>query len=111
MSEYHKLHYAENRPYYLEKAKRNKARQRERLRKILRDAKDKPCHDCGCIYPFYVMQLDHVKGEKKFNVADAISTGMSDKRLLDEIEKCQVVCSNCHAERTHKRRLDTQRED
>ena len=26
-------------------------------------------------------------------------------RLMAEIAKCEVVCANCHAERTHKRRV------
>lgn len=51
------------------------------------------------------MQLDHVVGQKEFNIADSVSSGMSDIRLIREINKCQVVCANCHAERTHKRHL------
>lgn len=62
-------------------------------------AKSVPCADCGRVYPFYVMEFDHVRGEKAFNIGGA---KVSRKRLLDEIAKCDVVCSNCHRERTWK---------
>lgn len=73
-------------------------------REILRKAKSGPCSDCGVEYPYYVMQFDHVRGEKKFNLANHSSgryTSM--KALLEEIAKCEVVCSNCHAVRTWTR--------
>lgn len=37
----------------------------------------------------------HHKYGKEFNVAESY-TRYSEKRLLDEIAKCDVVCSNCH---------------
>lgn len=72
-------------------------------RAIIRAAKDKPCMDCGVAYPYYVMQFDHVVGDKKFNIGPI---GPTSKRstLLEEIAKCQVVCANCHAMRTHARK-------
>jgi hypothetical protein len=48
------------------------------------------------------MQFDHVWGVKKFNVG-ADGPTRSIKQVLDEIAKCQVVCANCHAERTFER--------
>ncbi len=72
----------------------------ERNRKILRDAKDKPCTDCGIQYPFYVMQFDHL-GDKEFTPSNAGASSV--KRVLAEIAKCEVVCANCHAECTYQR--------
>ena len=66
--------------------------------------KDRPCADCGIQYPSWVMQFDHVRGEKKFDIAQASSA--SEKRLLEEIAKCEVVCANCHAERTYDRKKE-----
>jgi hypothetical protein len=65
-------------------------------------AKNQPCADCQKLYPPYVMQFDHVRGRKAFTIS---SKGMevSRARLLAEIAKCDVVCANCHAERTHRR--------
>jgi hypothetical protein len=49
------------------------------------------------------MQFDHVRGEKLFNVSYFRSKAKIDF-LLAEIAKCDVVCANCHAIRTHERR-------
>ena len=71
-------------------------------RKFIKDIKEtSPCTDCGNYYPYYVMQFDHLR-DKSFNIAS--NTGKSKKILLDEIDKCEIVCANCHAVRTHNRR-------
>ena len=63
-----------------------------------------PCKDCGQSYPGYVMQFDHRPGEeKKDNVASLVRCGKVIETLA-EIEKCDLVCANCHFERTHQRR-------
>lgn len=63
-----------------------------------------PCLDCGKSYPHYVMDFDHVRGEKRANIADMINRSCSRKAVFDEIAKCDLVCSNCHRVRTHTRR-------
>ena len=74
-------------------------RRRERTQVIIRTAKDKPCADCGQRYPYYVMDFDHGASEKCFNIG---ATGHTRNRpaLHAEIAKCEVVCANCHRERT-----------
>lgn len=73
-------------------------------REIIREAKSVPCTDCGAAYPYYVMQFDHLDAAtKEFNIG-VIGPTASRSRLLAEIAKCDVVCANCHAERTHSRR-------
>ena len=54
-----------------------------------------PCVDCGESDPL-VLTFDHVRGEKKGNIADMVAHGCSVARLLAEIEKCEVRCANCH---------------
>ena len=50
------------------------------------------------------MDFDHLEGEEKvLNVAAMVGRGWALQRILDEIAKCEVVCSNCHRERTYKR--------
>jgi hypothetical protein len=61
-----------------------------------------PCMDCGQQYPYYVMEFDHVRGEKVANIADMINKNTT-LRVWDEIEKCELVCANCHRLRTHAR--------
>lgn len=64
----------------------------------------KPCSDCGISYPYFVMQFDHIGVGKKANVAAMASGGYSEKAMLEEISKCELVCANCHAIRTFERK-------
>jgi hypothetical protein len=52
-------------------------------------------------YPTYVMQFDHVRGVKEFEIGQAQRLQVSTARLFAEIAKCDLVCANCHMERTH----------
>jgi hypothetical protein len=61
----------------------------------------KPCADCGRVYPPYVMEWDHLPGTvKKLVLADTRRAAHSRERILAELEKCELVCANCHRERT-----------
>ena len=96
--EYLRQHYRANKQDYTARRKRRL----EKFREIVSATKNKPCADCGKIYPYYVMDFDHVRGKKKWAIAQR-SWVPSEKSLRAEIAKCDVVCSNCHRERTHKR--------
>ncbi len=78
---------------------------REKNRTLMRDAKRAPCIDCGQIYPYYVMDFDHVRGAKVANISRMVSRPLN--AVIEEMEKCDVVCSNCHRERTFGRRVTT----
>jgi hypothetical protein len=82
----------------------NKERKRG-LDRILKEQKDVPCFDCGMRFPAECMDFDHREGvEKKFNISQA-SRRYGLPSILEEIAKCEVVCSNCHRIRTKRRRL------
>ena len=66
--------------------------------------KSKPCKDCDTKYPHYVMQFDHARGTKSFEISKAVSGKRCIEVVLAEMEKCDVVCANCHAERTWQRK-------
>jgi len=70
-------------------------------RKLLHTYKDKPCMDCGQKFPPYVMDFDHVNGEKVQNIGEMLSYSI--ESILTEISKCEVVCANCHRIRTYER--------
>lgn len=59
--------------------------------------------DCGISYPYYVMDFDHRNGEEKLEGVAALVNSGRRKAVFEEIEKCDLVCSNCHRERTHQR--------
>lgn len=99
-------HYLANREKMIRRALAHKKNLVSKIRENVQELKNTtPCADCGVSYPFYVMQFDHVTGKKLFNVADT-SQWSSWKRVLLEIEKCEIVCGNCHAERTYRRGLE-----
>lgn len=87
---------------------RRNARFRLRNAELIREHKSKPCADCGVLYPYYVMDFDHRDGKDKvINLAHA--SRMTRPKILEEIAKCDVVCSNCHRERTYQRSVRKQR--
>lgn len=71
----------------------------------LRELKEaSPCMDCGRSYSFYVMQYDHRPGVDKVSDVGKMAKGSYTwERILAEIAKCDLVCANCHAERTWQR--------
>lgn len=75
--------------------------QRAVMRAWLEQEKSKPCKDCGKSYPYYVMDFDHVRGEKRKNLGAVYI--WKRETLEAEIAKCDLVCSNCHRIRTHLR--------
>jgi len=87
------------------------ARDCKKLRSDFRDVVNKikhvPCTDCGVKYPPRVMEFDHLEPEqKKFTVSREMgraNTRVGQARILEEIKKCEVVCSNCHRLREIKR--------
>ncbi|HEY6637960.1 MAG TPA: hypothetical protein VIZ61_09800, partial [Solirubrobacterales bacterium] len=61
----------------------------------------KPCTDCARIYPPYVMEWDHLpEAVKTLVLADTRRAAFSKARILAEPENCELVCANCHRERT-----------
>ena len=98
--EYGKKHRERRRSYYREKSRIR----RIELRKWYGDLKEsEPCMDCGKYFPYWVMEFDHVRGEKVSHVSHMVNSGASRSVLLKEIKKCDPVCKNCHADRTHER--------
>jgi hypothetical protein len=97
-SEYKKEHYQANKEAYVASVKRRLVR----MRSILRREKDRPCADCGIKYPFYVMDLDHREDEEKLGMISQMLK-LSEEGFRREMAKCDVICANCHRERTHQR--------
>lgn len=74
------------------------------LRALIDDRRKSPCVDCGKSFPLVCMEFDHVRGRKRFNLAQARWRVFNRQQVIDEMNKCDVVCSNCHQIRTHTRR-------
>lgn len=79
--------------------------QKERNRERVNSLKEAtPCKDCGTNYPYWCMQFDHVRGTKLHMVGSSIYTRRWDV-IQQEMDKCELVCGNCHAHRTQCRLL------
>lgn len=95
-------HYKRKKRDYLD---RNLRAYAERRRMVV-EAKLRPCADCGIQYPYYVMDFDHRDGALKEFALNSVHR-ITKRSILREIAKCDVVCANCHRERTHQRRLQS----
>jgi len=60
------------------------------------------CMDCGEGDP-RVLQFDHVRGEKINNIAVMLRQHKNLEKIKKEVEKCDIVCANCHTKRTFER--------
>jgi len=85
------------------KAYKYRESKQEKNRQYIDDyLKTHPCVDCG-ISDRRVLEFDHVKDIKLGNVSKAIGQCWSHERLVQEIEKCEVRCCNCHRIKTRER--------
>lgn len=77
---------------------------KESRREYIRQSKlGKPCVDCGVHYPYYVMDYDHRDPTTKTtNLARMPRHSL--ESIQKEIDKCDLVCANCHRTRTHQHR-------
>lgn len=99
-SRWFKHHYKSKKQYYISRNKVNNAAQRINTQKMIYDhLLTNPCVDCGETNPI-VLDFDHVKDKKSFNVSTAVKRGLLWKKIMNEIAKCEVRCSNCHRMKT-----------
>ncbi len=74
---------------------------------VLTYLRDRPCSDCG-IADIVVLEFDHLR-DKRADVSRLMSRGTTIPRLAEEIQKCEVVCANCHRRRTLRRLASIER--
>jgi hypothetical protein len=80
--------------------KKQKEHREKNRAKAVEYLENHPCVDCGETNPV-VLDFDHVKGQKSFNIGRAISgSHRSWQKIMDEISKCEIRCANCHRKKT-----------
>lgn len=96
--EYAAKYYAANKDKMKARAKIGRDKQRQRIRMHILGVKaNTPCVDCDILYPPQVMEFHHRDGEEKDgNVGDMYQRAVSIERLQQEIDKCDLLCANCH---------------
>jgi len=94
-------YYAENREKHKQDIlKRKNANIGNSQSKVVEYLKNHPCVDCN-ESDIIVLEFDHQRDKFK-NVSEMIMQGYTFERILEEIDKCEVVCANCHKRRTAK---------
>ena len=65
----------------------------------------KGCKDCD-IHDERILEFDHVpeRGVKSFKIMSRVACSLT--FLKEEIDKCDLVCANCHKIRTWTRRME-----
>ena len=78
------------------------ARRVEKCREYVRQhLQNNPCMDCGN-HDWEVLEFDHIDPKcKNENISQIMRRG-SLSVLEQEMEKCEVVCANCHKKRTNR---------
>jgi len=80
---------------------RHSRKYRIRHQKLLEEYKNKPCAICNENFPHYQMEFDHLKDK-----IECISVMISKRRpivnIVEEINKCQIICSLCHRRKSVK---------
>jgi hypothetical protein len=80
---------------------------RNKNRTYIRDYKlaNSVCTDCGISYPPHVLDFDHLS-DKSFQIGGNAHKNVGLDKIKQEIEKCEIVCSNCHRHRTYMRSIN-----
>jgi hypothetical protein len=86
-------HYCDNRQYYIDKATIRTTGLREWLKDIKSELK---CQKCGEDHPACIEFHHRDPSKKDMDLATVAGRGICKERILKEIEKCDILCSNCH---------------
>lgn len=77
-------------------------RYRQRVEMVNAIKLDRGCADCGYKANPVALDFDHAGSNKTANVSSLLKSTW--ENVLAEIEKCDVVCANCHRIRTFNER-------
>ena len=86
-------HYSNNKSQYLERNKKSRNEISNWLKDIKKDLKCERCSETHIA----CLDFHHLDPEgKEYAIGSMVHHGMTKKRILTEISKCIVLCSNCH---------------
>lgn len=96
--EYSKIHYLKNKNKYKARAKVSNKKARKKNKHLVNTYKlNKGCSVCGYNKCYAALDFHHVD-EKKENISIMARQSYSWNNIQKEIDKCIVICSNCHRE-------------
>lgn len=108
-----KITFAPNRPwqhYCTVSCRRKSPTEKARVKSYQKARKDfvneikikKGCSVCGYNAHPAALDFNHTQGDKKFNISQDSKVAM--QKLLAEIDKCEILCANCHRVHTYENR-------
>ena len=96
MRAYRRKWYEENKSIEQEKAKVRQADRRKEFKEWYKNyKKNLKCERCGFAHPA-ALDFHHKNPKEKRFTIGAEMVNCSKQELLEEIQKCEVICSNCH---------------
>jgi hypothetical protein len=104
-AEYKALWHQRNKDIRRQRIKNRRSSKRQYIKSI--KELNNTCPGCNVSYPWYILDFDHLPSHKKsFNLS---SSGLRDKtieEIMNEVLKCQIICSNCHRHVTEMRKVE-----
>jgi len=95
--EYHKTYspiwYKENKKEHYQKRVERKTKLKQWLYEYKKHLK---CSKCGYNSHGAALEFHHPNNDKDTHIGQMICNVTSQEKILKEIEKCEVLCSNCH---------------
>lgn len=96
---------------YARKIQRDGQVKRERVskrQKLLDEYKtDQGCIDCGYNKDARALDFDHTDPSLKYQGISEMVSNRSWAKILEEVAKCEIRCSNCHRIKTFRRNDET----
>lgn len=92
MQEYKRQHYLANKAKYMESVKASKEKQRQWFREYKATLS---CSQCGESHPACIEFHHRDPSQKEFTIGENLHV-KGKQTIIDEIAKCDVLCSNCH---------------
>jgi len=85
----------------------SKNRKNRAAKETVRNEKDMAvCVDCGNKFHYWIFDTDHI-GEDKIGNINILQNG-SIHEVKDELNKCDIICVNCHRKRTWQWRKNSE---
>lgn len=93
MKKYRLDYYYRNR----DRCRRSVLERKNRIIDVFRELKAALSCSCGQNHPATLQFHHRDAGQKVMDVAVMIRRGWSVEKIKEEIEKCDILCANCHA--------------
>ena len=85
--------YANNKPKSCDKVRKRKKELREWF---INYKQQLECKICGENHPATIQFHHKNPEEKEIEISKTINQGWSKERIMTEINKCEILCANCH---------------